>query len=314
MVQEEVIFNGLNTKLKDYFQLIKFRLTFTVVLSAALGYLIAVNGEFTALIAGEDAILNDDGLATYKFILKEFIALIVGGFLVVAGSNGLNQVIERNKDILMERTQDRPVATRRLSVLEASLFSVITGLLGVAILWYFNNSLTAFLGFLSLVSYAFFYTPLKGITPIAVLVGAFPGAIPPLLGWIAATADYSLGGGILYAIQFFWQFPHFWAIAWVLHEDYQKAGYLLLPSRAGKTKGSGMQTVIYTIMAFALSLTPVYLEMTSLWSLTLLLPMNIYFLMASIKLYKTLEESDAKKLMYASFLYLPIVLLAILIF
>lgn len=305
MVQEEAITKRFTFNLKDYFQLIKFRLTFTVVLSAALGYLIAVNGTFTPLIAGK---------AQCDFVLIEFIALIFGGFFVVAGSNGLNQVIERNKDILMDRTQNRPVATKRMSVLEATLFSVITGLLGVIILWYFNNTLTAGLGLLSLLSYAFFYTPLKGITPLAVLVGAFPGAIPPLLGWIAATSDYSLGGGILYAIQFFWQFPHFWAIAWVLHEDYQKAGYLLLPSRAGKTKNSGMQTVIYTIMAFFISLLPVYFDMTSLWSLILLLPMNIYFLMASVKLYQTLNEKEAKKLMYASFLYLPIVLLAILIF
>ena len=305
MEQEEATSKGFTFNLKDYFQLIKFRLTFTVVLSAALGYLIAVNGTFTALIAGQ---------TEYDFILIEFIALIVGGFFVVAGSNGLNQVIERNKDILMDRTQNRPVATKRMSVLEATLFSVVTGLLGLFVLWYFNNPLTASLCLLSLLSYAFFYTPLKGITPLAVLVGAFPGAIPPLLGWIAATADYSLGGGILYAIQFFWQFPHFWAIAWVLHEDYKKAGYLLLPSRAGKTKNSGMQTVLYTVMVFVLSLLPVYFEMTSLWSLTILIPINIYFLMASIKLYKTLEEKDAKKLMYASFLYLPLVLLAILIF
>jgi protoheme IX farnesyltransferase len=286
----------ISSKLKDYVQLMKIRLTSTVILSSAFGYLIGISAT------------------PYTFDATVFIALLVGGFLVVSSSNGLNQVIEKDYDKLMKRTENRPVATGRMKVSEAVIFCTISGLLGVLILGWYLNQLSAWLGLFALISYAFLYTPLKRVSPIAVLVGAFPGAVAPLLGWVAATGSYSMGGGLLFAIQFFWQFPHFWAIAWVLHEDYKRAGYMLLPSKGGKDVRSGLQTVVYTVIVFIVSLTPILTGMISIWSLLVLIPVNVYFLMKSLKLFKSLNEADAKALMFASFIYLPVVQLAILLF
>jgi protoheme IX farnesyltransferase len=202
-------------RLQDYHQLVKTRLTLSVVISAVLGFWLGA-GELTS------------------FTLMWPLA--IGGFLVVAASNGLNQVIERNFDKLMVRTNNRPVATGRMGVLEAVLFSLLSGTVGVAILTTYLNPMSGVLGCIALLSYAFVYTPLKRYTPFAVFVGAIPGAIPPLLGWVAATGTIGMGGIVLFMIQFFWQFPHFWSIAWLLDEDYQRAGYRLLPSRNGKIK------------------------------------------------------------------------------
>ncbi len=283
---------GLKAKLQDYSQLIKFRLTFTVVLSSIFGYLIGYTGE-----------LN----------WTELVALIIGGFLVVASSNGLNQIVEKDFDILMTRTENRPLAQRRMAVLEAAIFCVITGTVGIYLLGHYLNTYAAILGIGSLISYAFIYTPLKRVSSIAVYIGAVPGAIPPLLGWVAATGRFSAAAGILFLIQFVWQFPHFWAIAWVLDDDYKKAGYRLLPLRSGKSKKTAMVILISTILLIPISVLPYLINMSGVLSVTLLLGGSLALMYMAIKLYKSLSIKDAKSLMFASILYNPFVLVVLLI-
>ncbi|MDA9111138.1 heme o synthase [Bacteroidia bacterium] len=283
---------GLKAKLQDYSQLIKFRLTFTVVLSSVFGYLIGYTGE-----------LN----------WTELVALIIGGFLVVASSNGLNQIVEKDFDILMTRTENRPLAQRRMALLEAAIFCVITGTVGIYLLGHYLNTYAAILGIGSLISYAFIYTPLKRVSSIAVYIGAVPGAIPPLLGWVAATGRFSAAAGILFLIQFVWQFPHFWAIAWVLDDDYKKAGYRLLPLRSGKSKKTAMVILISTILLIPISVLPYLINMSGVLSVTLLLGGSLALMYMAIKLYKSLSIKDAKSLMFASILYNPFVLVVLLI-
>ncbi len=283
---------GLKAKLQDYSQLIKFRLTFTVVLSSIFGYLIGYTGE-----------LN----------WTELVALIIGGFLVVASSNGLNQIVEKDFDILMTRTENRPLAQRRMALLEAAIFCVITGTVGIYLLGHYLNTYAAILGIGSLISYAFIYTPLKRVSSIAVYIGAVPGAIPPLLGWVAATGRFSAAAGILFLIQFVWQFPHFWAIAWVLDDDYKKAGYRLLPLRSGKSKKTAMVILISTILLIPISVLPSLINMSGVLSVTLLLGGSLALMYMAIKLYKSLSIKDAKSLMFASILYNPFVLVVLLI-
>jgi protoheme IX farnesyltransferase len=283
---------GLKAKLQDYSQLIKFRLTFTVVLSSIFGYLIGYTGE-----------LN----------WTELVALIIGGFLVVASSNGLNQIVEKDFDILMTRTENRPLAQRRMALLEAAIFCVITGTVGIYLLGHYLNTYAAILGIGSLISYAFIYTPLKRVSSIAVYIGAVPGAIPPLLGWVAATGRFSAAAGILFLIQFVWQFPHFWAIAWVLDDDYKKAGYRLLPLRSGKSKKTAMVILISTILLIPISVLPYLINMSGVLSVTLLLGGSLALMYMAIKLYTSLSIKDAKSLMFASILYNPFVLVVLLI-
>ncbi|MCB9263284.1 MAG: protoheme IX farnesyltransferase [Flavobacteriales bacterium] len=278
-----------SAKLVDYHQLAKTRLTFTVVLSAVLGFLIAANAE-----------------TNYSHLW----ALIFGGFLVVASSNGLNQIIEKDFDKLMVRTNNRPVAKNRMSVAEAATFCIISGVLGVYILGTYLNTLSGILGLFALLSYAFLYTPLKRISPIAVFVGAFPGAIPPLLGWAAATGSLPLAAWVIFAIQFVWQFPHFWSIAWILDEDYQRAGYRLLPSRMGKDKKTGRLTIWYILVLISISILPFVLGITGIVSLIIAIICGIFFLHQGVKFYKSCSTKDAKRLMFYSIVYNPVVLLA----
>ena len=247
---------SLKAKLIDYNQLIKMRLTFTVVLSAVLGYLIAVQTGIQA---------------------QAILALTLGGFLVVGSANGINQIIEKDFDSKMLRTSDRPLATNRMSVLEAGVFCTILGITGVFVLGTYLNQLSALLGLASLISYAFIYTPLKRYSSFAVFVGAFPGAVPPLLGWVAATGVIDMGGITLFAIQFIWQFPHFWAIAWILDDDYKRAGYYLLPSKEGRNKKSAFLTVVYTLALIPISAIPFFIGISGSISVSythLTLPTN----------------------------------------
>ena len=283
---------GWTDKLRDYNQLIKFRLTFTVVLSAVLGFL-----------------LGNQGAIVYQ----DLFALILGGFLVVSASNGINQIIEKDFDKLMSRTANRPIAQNRMSILEAGIFCAITAIVGVSILGLYLNTYAALLGFASLMSYAFIYTPLKRVSPIAVLVGAFPGAIPPLLGWVAATGGFSYAAVSLFLLQFFWQFPHFWAIAWILDDDYKKAGYRLLPTKSGRSKASAMQVILYSATLIPLSFLPFAFGVTGWISMVIVLLSSIALLAIGIKLYRTLEIKDAKRLMFASILYNPLTLIVLLI-
>jgi protoheme IX farnesyltransferase len=279
-------------KIRDYKQLIKFRLTFTVVLSSVLGFL-----------------LGNTGTINYT----DLTALIFGGFLVVSSSNGINQIIEKDFDKLMTRTANRPIAQNRMSILEAGVFCAVTGIIGVSILGLYLNTYAALLGFASLMSYAFIYTPLKRVSSFAVLVGAFPGAIPPLLGWVAATGSFSTGAIILFLIQFLWQFPHFWAIAWILDDDYKKAGYRLLPTKGGRDKSSAMQIIFYSALLIPLSFIPYLIGLAGVTSMIIVVIGSVMLTFLGIKLYKTLSIKDAKRLMFASIIYNPLVLISLLI-
>ena len=248
-------------------------------------------------------------IGTPAFDLWMFTLLLIGGFLVVASSNAFNQVIERNQDALMDRTKDRPVPAGRLTPLQALISATLMGLVGLALLYYVNP-LSAGFGALSLFIYTAAYTPLKGVTPLAVFIGAIPGAIPFMLGWVAANNDFDIEAGTLFAIQFFWQFPHFWAIAWILDEDYKKAGYNLLPT-GKRDSGSAIQAVFYTVWTLIISLIPATgltgsLELGTVGAIAVALA-GFLFLWKSWNLFKEQTVSSAKKLMFASIIYMPLV-------
>lgn len=270
-------------RLKEYAILTKLRLSTIVVVSAVLGYLMAT-----------------------EFILKDFLMMIAGGFLVTGSSNGFNQIIEKDFDKLMQRTQNRPLVKHSISVTEALIVSIVFGLSGLLLLWLINP-LSFVLGFLALFIYVAVYTPMKRISPWAVFVGAFPGAIPPLLGYVAATGKFGLIPGMLFFVQFMWQFPHFWAIAWVLDDDYKKAGYRLLPSKFGRNHTSSLQILIYTCAMIFSSATLWIFNISGLISLIVCSVAGLLFYRLALKLHHTQELKDAKKLMFASFLYLPVV-------
>jgi len=232
---------------------------------------------------------------------------------VVGAANGINQIIEKDYDSKMLRTNDRPLATNRMSVLEAAIFCLLFGVGGVFILGTYLNQMSAILGLASLISYAFIYTPLKRYSSFAVFIGAFPGAIPPLLGWVASTGTIDMGGLALFALQFIWQFPHFWAIAWILDEDYKRAGYYLLPSKEGRNKKSAMLTVIYTLSLIPISIVPFLLGISGIISLIIIIVCGILLSIQALRLYKSCSIADAKKLMFYSIVYNPLVLLALFI-
>jgi protoheme IX farnesyltransferase len=281
----------LNIKQKSLFSeiltLIKYRLSLSVVLSSVASYLIAFE----------------------VFSLFTFTLLILGGFFVVGASNGFNQIIERNRDALMIRTLNRPLPTGGLNVYQAILVCVILSFLGLFML-YTINFRTAFFGFLSMIIYLGIYTPLKPITPLSVFFGAIPGAIPFMLGWVAVTNQFSVETSILFMIQFFWQFPHFWAIGWFSHDDYIKAGFKMLPS--GKRDDStAFQIVFYTIWMILVSTLP-YFSFTgdftiSFYSLILILVSGCFMLFQAIRLMKYKDKQNAIRLMYTSIFYLSFI-------
>lgn len=280
---------SLKAKLQDYTQLLKLRLTLTVVFSAAMGFLLA------------PAAIVDWGLLTL---------LVVAGTMVVGAANGINQAIERNYDKMMVRTANRPVADNRMSATEASIFSLILGLGGVFIFGYFFNQMTGYIALFSLISYAFVYTPLKRVSPIAVFVGAFPGAIAPMLGWVAVTGTIGEGALALFTIQFFWQFPHFWAVAWILDDDYRRAGFYLLPSFEGRGKKSAFQVLIWTTVLIPAVLLPLQVGMVGITSTIIALVASAAMVWLAARLYKDCSMKNAKTLMFGAFIYLPVVLLA----
>ena len=281
----------LNIKQRSLFSeiliLIKHRLSLSVVFSSVASYLIAFE----------------------VFSLYTLMLLIFGGFFVVGASNGFNQIIERKRDALMTRTQNRPLPTGGLSLSQAILVCVILSFLGLFIL-YIINFRTAFFGFISMIIYLALYTPLKPITPLSVFFGAIPGAIPFMLGWVAVTNKFSIETGILFMIQFFWQFPHFWAIGWVSHDDYLKGGFKMLPS--GKRDNStAFQIVFYTIWMILVSTLP-YFSFTgdltiSFYSLLLILVSGCFMLFQAIRLMKYKDKQNAIRLMYTSIFYLSFI-------
>jgi len=269
--------------LKTYLVFTKFRLSFLVILSALSGYLFAGGQNWLEI--------------TY---------LMLGGTLVTGASNGANQIWERDLDQIMNRTNRRPLPTGQMQLKEAYAVVILFLLLGTYLLFLINLK-SAVLGLLAFVSYVFVYTPLKQKTPWAVFVGAFPGAIPPFLGAIAATDQFGFIPGILFFVQFTWQFPHFWAIAWVLYDDYKKAGFSLLPSQTGKSKASAFQIMAYSLALIPFSLMPWILNWTGTLTLISASLMGVWFFYLAYKLYHSCETADARKLMFASFVYLPII-------
>lgn len=231
---------------------------------------------------------------------------MIGGMLVTAASNGSNQIWERDLDKLMKRTESRPIPQGKMSVNEGLVVVVVSLIVGL-ILLYQLNLISAILGLSAFISYVFIYTPMKRVSPWAVFVGAFPGAIPPMLGAIAETGQFGLIPGVLFFVQFTWQFPHFWAIAWVAYDDYKSGGFSLLPSKSGKTKNSAFQIVAYSLALIPFSLLPWLLGWTGTVSMVLATVLGCVFFLYSYRLFMTCDDKDAKKLMFASFFYLPII-------
>ncbi len=272
-----------------YLQLFKIKLTSFVVISAVFGYFI--------------------GAPVYNF--TEVLFLVIGGFLVTCSSNAFNQVIERNYDKLMDRTSQRPMPTGKISVAEGVIVASAFGVLGVAMLWLLNP-LSGILGLLAIAMYVALYTPLKRVSTISVLVGAFPGAIPPMLGWVAATGSFSLEAGILFAIQFVWQFPHFWAIAWRVNDDYQKAGFKMIPF-GKKNTATAVLIVLSVIALLVMGFLPEIFEITGRITTIGLGILSLLMLYPAIKLVQTKDDKFALRVLLLSYLYLILSLTIILI-
>jgi heme o synthase len=276
---------------KAYWELLKFRLSFLVAFSCAFGYVLAS--------------------ADINWITLSM--LFLGGFLLSGSSVTINQIIEKDLDGLMERTKHRPLPTYRVSVNEAKSVAVFCLVAGVSILILYTNVLTTILSVVSMILYAFVYTPLKRVGPIAVFVGAIPGALPPLLGWVAATGGISHEALIIFGIQFIWQFPHFWAIAWVSDDDYKKAGFKLRPSGGQKDLNTAMQIMIYTMFLIPLGLLPATFGITGLKSAIAVTVCGVLFFAQTFSLMRSGDRKSALKIMFGSFLYLPIVQIAYLL-
>ncbi|WP_107038958.1 heme o synthase [Brumimicrobium mesophilum] len=278
-----------NSKIKDYGLFTKFRLSFSVIISALSGFLFAGGGTW-----------------------MEAFYLMIGGLLVTAASNGSNQIWERELDKQMDRTAKRPLPRGSMGLSEAYVIVILSLVVGSWMLYMLNLN-AMILGLVAYVSYSFIYTPLKQMTPWAVIVGAFPGAIPPMLGAIAVTNEFAAMPGALFFVQFVWQLPHFWAIAWVSHNDYQKAGFYLLPSGSGKSKTSAFRIALSALLLIPFSLFPWVLDLVGPFSVMAASILGLIFFLFSYKLYLTLEDKDARKLMFASFIYLPLIQFAYVI-
>ncbi|MFT6970836.1 MAG: protoheme IX farnesyltransferase [Roseivirga sp.] len=283
---------SLASKAKAYLELMKMRLSLLVAFSSAFGYTLAMGGRVD---------------------WAQLIMLFIGGWLISGSSCTINQIIEKDYDLMMKRTETRPLPTERLNVTEASIFATIVGLLGILILFQWTNLLTTGLALLSMILYSFVYTPLKRVGPIAVFVGAFPGALPPLLGWVAATGVISHEAMIIFGIQFIWQFPHFWAIAWVADDDYKRAGFKLLPISGGKNMKTAFQIMTYTLFLIPLGLLPTYFGITGINSGVVATICGVLFLAQTIKLMRDQSRKSALRIMFGSFFYLPIVQIAYLL-
>ena len=278
---------------KIFISLTKARLALSVVFSSIAGYFLAV-----------DAV-----------DFNELILLVIGGYSIVGASNSFNQIIEKDKDVLMDRTKNRPLPAKEITTQNAFWISVFLTLIGLLCL-YFINYKTAFFAAISVFLYTCVYTPLKPITPLSVFVGAIPGAIPFMLGWVAATGSFGIEPGTLFMIQFFWQFPHFWALGWMLDDDYKKAGFIMLPT-GNRDKSTALQIILYIIWMMIISVFP-YTGLTgdltlSFGSTIAILLLGIIMLVLAINLYNKMDISSARKLFYSSILYLTLIQIIYLI-
>ncbi len=278
-------------KAHAYWELLKFRLSFLVAFSCVFGFV----------------------LATPNVNWNTLVMLFLGGLLLSGSSVTINQIIEKDLDKLMTRTMNRPLPTNRVSVMEATIFAAICFALSISILLIFTNVFTTILSIVSMLLYCFVYTPLKRVGSIAVFVGAIPGALPPLLGWVAATGTITHEAWIIFGIQFIWQFPHFWAIAWVADDDYKKAGFKLLPWGGQKDLNTAIQIMIYTLFLLPLGLLPAKFGVTGIDSAIVATICGVLFLAQTFSLMKTGSRQSALRIMFGSFLYLPIVQIAYLL-
>jgi protoheme IX farnesyltransferase len=283
---------------KDYNQLLKPNLSGMVVFSSVIGYLMAPNVHF---------VWNNMG------IWRQIITLFLGGMLVTGGANTINQILEHESDSLMKRTRTRPLPDGRMGRTEAWIFAAFTGIGGALLLGYYFNPLAGGLSFFSLLLYAFAYTPMKKVHPVAVLIGAIPGALPPLIGWVAATGSLTMGGWILFTLQFFWQFPHFWAIAWVAFDDYNKAGIRMLPTREKETRFTGIQCMLYSLVLIPMAMVPHAIGLTGNIGMWVCVLCGMMYFAASVVFYVRNDHKSARRVMFASFIYLPTILLALVI-
>jgi protoheme IX farnesyltransferase len=271
----------------DLKQLTKVGLSLSVVFSSVAGYLLAVETiNYTTLLL-----------------------LALGGFFMVGASNAYNQIIEKDTDVIMLRTQNRPLPTGRMSVNSAIAIATLFTVLGISILYSINPK-TALFGAISIFLYTCAYTPLKSVTPLAVFVGAIPGAIPFMLGWVAATDHFGIEAGFLFMIQFFWQFPHFWAIGWLQFEEYKKAGFNMLPMNT-KDKGAVKQIIFYTLIMILVSIAPVLKLSGNFYiypaTAVIVALLGIVMLYYAVELHKSEKNTDARKLMLSSVLYITVV-------
>ncbi|WP_157207031.1 heme o synthase [Mariniflexile maritimum] len=273
--------------ISDFKEITKMRLSLSVVFSSLAGYLL--------------------GVETVDY--KTLILLAFGGYFMVGASNAFNQIIEKDLDALMKRTKNRPIPSGRMSVNTAFVIATLFTILGIAILYSINKQ-TAMFGAISIFLYTCAYTPLKTKTPLAVFVGAIPGAIPFMLGWVAATNNFGIEPGTLFALQFFWQFPHFWAIGWFLYDDYEKAGFFMLPT-GKQDKGTAVQTIMYTIWTLLVSIIPVF-GFTGSLRLSIVAAVIVFVLglgmvYYAFRLFKEMTVTAARQLMIASVSYITLV-------
>ena len=281
----------IKNKLTDYAQLSKARLTMVVVFSALAGYMLAA-GSIDPL---------------------HMIMLTLGGFLVTAASNTINQIIEKDIDALMNRTKGRPLAADRMSYSEAIAFAGITGVSGLLILLFYFNPLTSSLAAVALLTYAFIYTPMKRISPVAVAIGAIPGALPPLLGYASVIGSIDQFAIWLFLVQFIWQFPHFWSIAYVSYNDYSKAGIFLLPHTDKDSSFNSIMNISYILILIPLFLVAFLQSQIGMFALISCTILTILFVIPGFMMHKKKNVGTAKKLMFASFLYLPLMLIMLYI-
>lgn len=271
----------------DFKQLTKVGLSLSVVFSSLAGYLLAVE----------------------EIQYSVLVMLAIGGYLMVGASNAFNQIIEKDTDALMKRTMNRPLPTGRMHVSMALVVAVSFTIVGLAILYSINPK-SALFGAISIFLYTSVYTPLKSITPLSVFVGAIPGAIPFMLGWVAATNDFSIEPGMLFLIQFFWQFPHFWAIAWLQYDEYKKAGFNLMPM-GQKNKKAVIQIIIYTVCLIIVSIIPVLHKTGNFYiyplTAVILVALGSVMLYYAVKLYKHQSNKEARQLMLSSVLYITLI-------
>lgn len=276
-----------SSALSDFKQLTKVGLSLSVVFSSIAGYLLAAE--------------------TVDF--KTLTILTIGGYFMVGASNAFNQIIEKDTDALMKRTMNRPLPTGRMSVNSALFIAITFTILGIGMLYYINPKCALF-GAISIFLYTCAYTPLKAVTPLTVFVGAIPGAIPFMLGWVAATNDFSIEPGTLFLIQFFWQFPHFWAIGWLQFDEYKKAGFNMLPM-GKKDRGAIKQIILYTIVMIVVSLIPVLRQTGDFWiypiTAVIIFLLGALMLYYAIQLYKHQTDKVARQLMLSSVLYITLI-------